>query len=156
MSAVDHSCPSGLVTVLLHRDDGRVLLLRRAAGTATGGRLAPPGGGLTSEESVLATALRTADDAVGVIVSPGDMEFCHLVHQHSPDHRGRFGFVFTARRWSGEPRIQQPTAYSTLVWAQPVPPPAACDAEAAALLAQFTSGALLSVPGWDDAPGGTG
>ncbi|WP_308312441.1 NUDIX domain-containing protein [Streptomyces sp. ISL-11] len=136
------------VMVLLHRTDGRVLLLRRAGAVYAAGLLAPPGGHLEDGETVVAGALREVDEEVGVTIAPADLEFCHLVHHRSPEGEARLGLVFTAQRWSGEPRNREPGKCSALVWANPSQPPPDCVPYTAAVLDRFCSGALLSTHGW--------
>ncbi|MEU1817822.1 NUDIX domain-containing protein [Streptomyces roseifaciens] len=142
------------VMVLLHRDDGRVLLLRRAGDVYAAGLLAPPGGHLEDGETLADGALREVAEEVGVAVDPADLEFCHLIHHRNPEGQARVGVVFTAQRWSGEPRNLEPEKCSTLVWADPAHPPADCVPCTAAVLGRFVSGALLSTHGWDGKPGG--
>ncbi|GAA0477016.1 NUDIX domain-containing protein [Streptomyces stramineus] len=141
------------VMVLLHRDDGRVLLLRRAGDVYASGLLAPPGGHLEEGETVTAGALREVGEEVGVTIDPPDMEFCHLVHHRGPEGAARVGVVFTAQRWSGEPRNLEPAKCSGLVWADPARPPADCVPCTAAVLGKFVSGDLLSTHGWPTTDG---
>ncbi|MFI9237062.1 NUDIX domain-containing protein [Streptomyces sp. NPDC053079] len=143
------------VMVLLHRSDGRVLLLRRAGNVYASGLLAPPGGHLEDGETFIAGAVREVGEEVGVGIAPADLEFCHLMHHRSPDGEGRVGVVFTTQRWSGEPRNREPSKCSALVWANPGQPPADCVPYTAAVLSQFCSGALLSLNGWPTTTGDT-
>ncbi|MFC5723970.1 NUDIX domain-containing protein [Streptomyces gamaensis] len=139
--------------VLLHRDDGRVLLLRRAGDVYASGLLAPVGGHLERGESVVEGALRETREEVGVVVDPGDLEFCHLVHHRGPQGQARLGVVFTAQRWTGEPRNLEPEKCSGLLWVDPACPPVDCVPYTAAVLGRFVAGSLLSVHGWPVAEG---
>ncbi|MFI0739366.1 NUDIX domain-containing protein [Streptomyces sp. NPDC021100] len=139
MSGTD-TCPVD-VTVLLQREDGRVLLVRQD------GPLAPPTGVLRHGEPVTARALCEVRRQTGVGVDPGDLEFCHLVHRRTADGQGRLAVVFTAQRWAG--RLRPAT-----VWADPARPPADRAPHTAALLAEFNAGALLSLHGWTMTTGG--
>ncbi|MBO0654670.1 NUDIX domain-containing protein [Streptomyces triculaminicus] len=143
------------VMVLLHRPDGRVLLLRRAGNVYASGLLAPPGGHLENGETVVDGALREVSEEVGVDIARPDLEFCHLVHHRSPEGDARLGVVFTAQRWSGEPHNQEPDKCSALIWANPAQPPSDCVPYTAAVLHQFCAGALLSTHGWTTTTGGT-
>ncbi|MEV5379016.1 NUDIX domain-containing protein [Streptomyces nondiastaticus] len=144
------------VMVLLHRTDGRVLLLRRAGDVYASGLLAPPGGHLEDGETVVEGALREAGEEVGVGIAPADLEFCHLIHHRSPEGQARLGVVFTTQRWSGEPRNREPGKCSALVWADPGRPPADCVPYTAAVLDRFCAGALFSAHGWPTTAGGGG
>ncbi|MEU5418263.1 NUDIX domain-containing protein [Streptomyces sp. NPDC020667] len=136
------------VMVLLHRADGRVLLLRRARQVYASGQLCPPGGHLEDGEPVTGGALRETAEEVGVTVTPSDLEFCHLIHHRNPDGEARLGVVFTARRWTGRPSIREPEKCSQLVWADPARPPADCVPYTAAVLKRFCAGDPLSEHGW--------
>ncbi|MFI9202945.1 NUDIX domain-containing protein [Streptomyces sp. NPDC053048] len=142
------------VMVLLHRTDGRVLLLRRAGNVYASGLLAPPGGHLENGETLIDGARREVREEVGVGIDPADLEFCHLIHHRSPEGEARLGVVFTSQQWSGEPRNQEPGKCSALVWANPAQPPSDCVPYTAAVLDRFCSGALLSTHGWTTTTGG--
>ncbi|MEU8579337.1 NUDIX hydrolase [Streptomyces abikoensis] len=142
------------VMVLMVRSDGRILLLRRAGDVYASGLLCPPGGHLEDGEPVTTGALREVTEEVGVTIAPPDLEFCHAIHHRSPEGEGRMGMVFTAQRWSGEPSICEPEKCSQMVWADPARPPADCVPYTAAVLDQFSSGALLSTHGWPTTAGG--
>ncbi|MFQ6197053.1 NUDIX hydrolase [Streptomyces sp. NPDC000405] len=136
------------VMVLLHRPDGRVLLLRRAGDVYASGLLAPPGGHLEAGETLVEGALREVGEEVGVVIAPADLEFCHLIHHRSPEGEARLGAVFTAQQWSGEPYNREPDKCSGLVWATPARPPADCVPYTAAVLDRFCTGVLFSMHGW--------
>lgn len=136
------------VFVLLHREDGHVLLLRRADELYAGGLLCPPSGHLEAGETLEEGARREAQEECGVTIRAGDLEFCHLIDHRSPEGMQRLGVAFTARRWSGEPYNREPHKHSQLLWADPAYPPADCVPYTAALLAQFTRGARYSTDGY--------
>ncbi|MEU5425881.1 NUDIX domain-containing protein [Streptomyces olivoreticuli] len=139
------------VFMLLQRDDGRVLLVRRTGDTYASGQLCPPSGHLEEGESVLAGAIREAAEEVGVGVDVADVSFAHLIHHRSPEGEARLGTAFLAQRWSGTPCNREPRKHSELVWADPATPPADCVAYTAALLAMVDAGARCSVHGWTGA-----
>ncbi|GAA2060563.1 hypothetical protein GCM10009801_02220 [Streptomyces albiaxialis] len=142
--------------VLLHRDDGRVLLLRRCGGVYASGLLAPPSGHLEAGETVVEGALRETYEEVGVAVQERHLEFCHVIDHRSPEGQQRLGVAFRAERWQGEPYNKEPHKHSQLVWADPARPPADCVPYARALLGQFATGGLLSVDGYDGYDGSRG
>ncbi|MBZ4321294.1 NUDIX domain-containing protein [Streptomyces huiliensis] len=142
-------CPCTVdVMVLLHREDGRVLLVRRD------GPLVPPGGVLRYGEPVTARALREVRRQTGVGVDPDDLEFCHLVHRRTTGGQGRLAVVFTAQRWVGRLRSREDSGRAAMVWADPARPPADRTAHTAALLDAFNAGALLSTDDWATRAGG--
>ena len=136
------------VFVLLHRGDGRVLLLRRAGEVYASGLLVPPSGHLEAGETVVDGAVRETYEEVGVSLARGELEFCHLIDHRSPEGQQRLGVAFTAQRWSGEPHNREPHKHSQLIWADPAAPPRDCVPYAAALLTRFAQGALLSTDGY--------
>ncbi|MFF4406887.1 NUDIX domain-containing protein [Streptomyces sp. NPDC001262] len=136
------------VMVLMVRDDGRVLLLRRAGQVYASGLLCPPGGHLEDGETVTQGALREVAEEVGVTIARRDLEFCHVVHHRSPEGQGRMGVVFTAQAWTGQPSVREPEKCSALVWADPARPPADCVPYTASVLRRFCAGDLLSEHGW--------
>ncbi|CAM5313334.1 NUDIX hydrolase [Streptomyces abikoensis] len=143
------------VMVLLHRPDGRVLLLRRAGDVYASGLLAPLGGHLEDGETLVEGALRETSEEVGVSIATADLEFCHLIHHRSLEGEARLGAVFTAQQWSGEPYNREPDKCSGLVWANPSQPPADCVPYSAAVLDRFCSGAMFSTHGWPTTAGGS-
>lgn len=136
------------VFVLLHRDDGRVLLLRRAGDIYASGLLCPPSGHLEPGETVEEGARREVHEETGVTIHERDLEFCHLIDHRSPEGVQRLGVAFTAQRWVGEPYNRELHKHSALIWADPGRPPADCVPYTTALLTQFTRGALLSIDGY--------
>lgn len=136
------------VSVLLERDDGRILLLERANTGHADGQLCPPSGHLEVAESVVAAAIREAKEEVGVVIDPDDLHCVHVVHYRGgPGHR-RFGFFFTTRRWQGEPVNREPRMCAGLCWVDPSEPPANTVASVVAALAQIAVGNSFSLDGW--------
>ncbi|MFG2562571.1 NUDIX hydrolase [Streptomyces sp. NPDC048496] len=73
---------------LLFRSDGRVLCVRRAAGSDPAPRqLAVLGGHLEEGESLDQAAHGEARVEAGVDVDPRHQEFCGLVHDNDPPRR---------------------------------------------------------------------
>ncbi|MGK5630128.1 NUDIX hydrolase [Streptomyces sp. URMC 123] len=136
------------VFVLLLRDDGRVLLLRRAGEVYASGLLVPPSGHLEAGEDVRSAAARELFEETGVEVAPGALEFAHLVHHRSPEGQGRVGVVYMTQRWRGTPVNREPEKCSALLWAKPGDPPADCVPYAAHILRRFDRGDLDSLHGW--------
>lgn len=136
------------VMVPMVRDDGRVLLLRRAGTVDACGLLCPPGVHLEEGETFTAGALREVAEEVGVTIARRDLEFCRVIHHRSLGGEGRMGMVFTTQRWAGESFIREPEKSSQLVWVDPARPPADCVPCTAAVLERFCAGDLMSEHGW--------
>ncbi|MGW3542143.1 NUDIX hydrolase [Nocardia niigatensis] len=62
--------------------------------------------------------IREAHEEIGVVVTPSDLRFAHVLHHRSDSGAGRIGF-FEADQWIGEPRNMQPTKCAGLLWADP-------------------------------------
>lgn len=93
--------------VVLQRDDGRVLLTRRA----DTGEWCLPAGAAEEGGSFARTAVEELAEEAGVAVSPRDLVpfGClseaenHTIHYPSGDVTHCFALCFLARRWKGEP-----------------------------------------------------
>lgn len=142
------SRPIGL-SVLLQRDDGRVLLLRAVDGMDGDGRLAPPSGVALCGESLVEAALREVHARVGVVVDAGWLEFCQLIDTLSGFGTSSLGVAFTAQRWHRDPYNREPHRCARLVWVDPGAPPRECAPHARSLLAGFVRGSLLATQGYE-------
>ena len=112
------------VHVLLVRD-GRVLLSRRRdANPLFDGRWHLPSGKLDAGESVLAAAVREAEEEVGVVLDPADLRLVHTVHARRTGLEPRLGLFFEARTWAGEPVNREPDKCSELNYFPVNSPPA--------------------------------
>ncbi|MGW3659875.1 NUDIX domain-containing protein [Streptomyces sp. NPDC005151] len=94
---------------LLFRSDGRVLCVRRAAGSdPVPGQLAVVGDHLEKSESLDQAARGEARVEAEVDVDPRHQELCGLVHDDDPLGEDRITAVFVAQSWSGEPHNAEP------------------------------------------------
>ncbi|MFJ1742532.1 NUDIX domain-containing protein [Streptomyces microflavus] len=132
----------GHVMVLLQRPvDGRVLTVRHQPRSwHSPGLLTVVGGRLEAAEFFDESAARELAEETGIVVPPGQLEFCQLVHLHAADEERVTGVVFLARQWQGEPYTREPDTHSELVWADPGSPPADCHPFTREVLAHFTAG----------------
>jgi 8-oxo-dGTP pyrophosphatase MutT (NUDIX family) len=105
--------------LILRRDDGRVLLMRRANTGYQDGRLHLPSGHLEQGESVVDGVIREAREEVGVVVDPADLRFVHVMHRAAETGHDRIGFFFTTNTWTGTVHNAEPDKCSELVWADP-------------------------------------
>ncbi|MEV0323232.1 NUDIX domain-containing protein [Streptomyces sp. NPDC050659] len=127
------------VLVLLHRPDGRVLLLRRAE-PSYAKQLTIVGGHLDRGEWFEDGACREVREEVGVGVEPDDLWLCCTAHLLSPDGERRITLLFTTQSWSGEPFNAEPDRHTELVWAEPGEPPLDAHPFTRALLTHFVAG----------------
>jgi 8-oxo-dGTP pyrophosphatase MutT (NUDIX family) len=105
--------------VILRRDDGRVLLLRRANTGYGDGQLHLPSGHLDERESVVDGVIREAREEIGVTVDAADLRFVHVMHRAAETPHDRIGFFFATDTWTGTPYNAEPEKCSELVWIDP-------------------------------------
>jgi 8-oxo-dGTP diphosphatase len=98
--------PRALFPVRAHvilRRGNSLLLTRRAALRAAGGRWQLPGGHLEPGETLPGCAARETREEVGVSVAPEDMRFAHISQVITADGASRVAVFFEALRWQGTP-----------------------------------------------------
>ncbi|MFD4480401.1 NUDIX domain-containing protein [Streptomyces sp. NPDC058471] len=127
------------VLVLLYRQDGRVLLLRRAE-PEYHAQLTIVGGHLEEHEWYDEGACREVREEVGVLVEPENLELSCTAHLLAPSGQRRLALLFTTQSWTGEPRNCEPDRHTALVWADPGEPPADVHPFTRELLQQFVTG----------------
>jgi 8-oxo-dGTP diphosphatase len=88
--------------VVLRRDDGQVLLARRANVSYAAGRWGLPGGHVEDDETLAGGAVRELHEEVGVRVREADLEPLGVTRYVDGNARG-CDFYFVADRWEGEP-----------------------------------------------------
>jgi 8-oxo-dGTP diphosphatase len=93
--------------VVLRRQDGQVLLARRAGVSYGAGLWGLPGGHVEDDESLACAAARELGEEVGVRVDPDALEPLGVTRYVDGDARG-CDFYFVARHWQGdpEPRVE--------------------------------------------------
>ena len=138
--------------VLMRRDDGRVLMLRRHGTGYRDGWLAPPAGRIEPGEDVLAAAIREAEEEAGVTLRREDAVFAHVMHRTAPSLPGPCHAVsdywFTFRRWDGEPHTAEPHKASEALWIDPGAPPEDVIPYCSKALAAIMRGEPFGVDGW--------
>jgi len=136
----------GDVHLVLLDDDGRVLLGRRKDTGFADGSYHLPAGHLEAGESVIEALIREAREETGIIISPGAINFAHVMHNSSGG--GRVAFFFTVRRWDGVPENREPGKCSELRWVPLHAPPSDLVDYCRAALASIAEGRLFSLYGW--------
>ncbi|MES9537595.1 NUDIX domain-containing protein [Actinomadura sp. NPDC000600] len=138
--------------VLLRREDGAVLVLRRHNTGYRDGWLCPPAGRIEPGEDVLAAAIREAGEETGVTLHRDDAVFSHVMHRAEASLPGPCHAIsdywFTFRRWGGEPRAAEPDKASEALWIDSAAPPADLIPHCARALAAIERGEAFSVHGW--------
>ncbi|MFD1146631.1 NUDIX hydrolase [Saccharothrix hoggarensis] len=137
------------VHVLLVRDGLVLLSRRRDADARFDGRWHLPSGKLDAGESVLAAAVREAEEEVGVRLDPADLRLVHTLHVAGSGLEPRLGLFFEARTWSGVPENREPDKCSELRWFPLDALPADLIEYPAAGIAGYRAGTPFGTAGWD-------
>jgi 8-oxo-dGTP diphosphatase len=137
---------TGDVHLLLLNPDGLVLFGRRQDTGFEDGDWHVPAGHLEAGESVVQALIREAKEEVDVIISPGDVEFAHIMHSSSSG--GRAAFFFTVRQWDGAPENREPEKCSELAWFPLDALPDHLISYCRAALDHIAAGESFSVYGW--------
>jgi 8-oxo-dGTP diphosphatase len=104
------------VHMLLLRDRQLLLSRRRDPSPRFDGLWHLPSGKLDAGESVLAAAVREAQEEIGVTISQQDLRLVHTHHANGCGVEPRLGLFFEARRWAGDPVNREPAKCSELGW----------------------------------------
>jgi len=104
----------------LLRDQGRLLLLRRAGSGFRDGQLCLPAGHLDGGEDAVSGLRRELREEIGVETSAADCRLVLVLHS-APEHaadREYLNLFFAVDHWTGQPTIGEPDKCSELLWAQ--------------------------------------
>ena len=95
--------------------NGHILLLRRFNTGFRDGEYSVPAGHLDGDETVMAAAVREAEEETGVRIEADDIVFSSVMHRNEGDERVDF-FVHVLK-WQGEPVNTEPEKCDELIWA---------------------------------------
>ena len=98
--------------------DGLVLLSRRFNTGYEDGNYSVPAGHLDGNETVIAAAVREAEEEVGAVIAPEDIEVVGVMHRRIGKQE-RIDFFVSVRRWSGEIGNREPDRCDDLRWSPP-------------------------------------
>ena len=105
--------------VLFLRGDDVLLQLRQNTGYFDGHWAAAAAGHVEEGESVLAAAVREAEEELGVVVAEADLVPLTVMHRTDNNHAPideRVDFFFTCPTWAGEPRRMELDKAAALEW----------------------------------------
>jgi 8-oxo-dGTP diphosphatase len=92
-----------------------VLLLRRFNTGYEDGNWSVPAGHLDGDETVIAAAIREAQEEIGVQIEPGALRPVGVMHRRTA-HDERIDFFVAATTWQGEVRNCEPHKCDALEW----------------------------------------
>ncbi|MEV4313470.1 NUDIX domain-containing protein [Actinocrispum sp. NPDC049592] len=139
------------VHILLVRDGEVLLTRRRDANPRFDGLWHLPSGKLDRGESVLAAAVREAEEEVGVLIEQDDLKHVHTLHVNGSGVEPRLGLFFEATRWTGEPVNREPDKCSAVQWFRLDALPDELISYPAAGLRAYRAGIPFGVRGWNHA-----
>jgi len=93
---------------------GQILLSRRLNTGYRDGEYSVPAGHIDGGETVLAAALREAQEEIGVQLAPDDLTFLGVMHRIEDDER--VDFFFRVNNWSREPFNNEAEKCDDLRW----------------------------------------
>lgn len=103
------------VVVLLRGD--KVLLLQRNNDAAWApGLWHMPGGTVEPNETIEEAVVREAKEEIGIAISIDDLRFQGIAAYHQEKAPDVDVFFFSARRWTGEPRVMEPHKHQRVSW----------------------------------------
>lgn len=113
------------VYLILRRQDGNILLIKRANTGYMDGWYSMPSGHLDGGETADMAMVREAKEEVGIDIRQSDLRMVHLLHRMAEegDHE-RFDVGFEATVWQGRPKNAEPEKCDELLWADPAELPA--------------------------------
>lgn len=132
--------------VILTDRTGHVLLMRRAGSGYADGRLAFPAGHVDLGETPTETAVREAEEELGLRLGSWDLEPVGTMFRRSLEPR--VDLFFVCRRWEGTPRIKEPHKCTELVWADPDALPDEALDFVGAVIANARAGRHFDEHGW--------
>jgi len=95
--------------------ENQILLLRRFNTGFRDGEYSVPAGHLDGGETVMAAAVREAEEEIGVKIDANNMRFSSVMHRIEDDER--VDFFVQVYKWQGEPFNAEPDKCDDLRWA---------------------------------------
>lgn len=94
--------------------DEQILLLRRFNTGYEDGKYSVVAGHVDAGETVTQAAMREAQEEIGVLLTPADLQIVHVMNRKSDDER--IDFFVIIRRWQGEVTNLEPHKCDDLAW----------------------------------------
>jgi 8-oxo-dGTP diphosphatase len=104
-----------IASYVIFQKNGKVLLSRRCNTGYHDAEYSLPAGHIEEGEFATITAIREAQEEVGVKIKPDDIVPAHIMHRHCGDHE-RIDFFFTVKKWTGEIINAEPDKCDEIQW----------------------------------------
>lgn len=126
--------------------ENQILLLRRFNTGYEDGNYSVVAGHAELGESITQTAVREAQEEVGVAIHPSDLRMVGVMHRLSTDER--IDFFLITRVWSGEIRNMELDKCDELLWCSPNKLPVNTISYIQQAIANFHAGIWYDEFGW--------
>ena len=108
------------VHLLLRREDGSILMIRRANTGYEDGKWSVPAGHVDPGESATSALIRETGEELDLRLEPSSLTFAHVMHKRDPvDQAERFDLFFVVDSWIGNPVNAEPHKCSEIQWFLP-------------------------------------
>lgn len=97
-------------------DKERILLLRRFNTGWMDGKYGLVAGHVDGGEEVKKAMIREAEEEAGIRIEPEDLNLVHTMHRVSGENTEYIDLFFTAKKWRGEPKINEPHRSDEVAW----------------------------------------
>ncbi|MGM7644857.1 NUDIX hydrolase [Nocardia sp. JW2] len=125
--------------------DGKLLWSRRSNTGFADGQLGLVAGHLEEGEDVVETAIREAEEEVGIRLRPEDLTCVHVMQHRYGNQPHRVGFFFRAERWDDDVVNREPHKCSELTWREMSEIPGDAIAYQVAAMRRIADGESFSV-----------
>lgn len=106
---------AALYACVILRKNNHVLLMHRTHTQHHPNVWAIPGGAMEVGEIAFDTAVREAQEELGIIIEPASCRMVHIMHTNHPD-RQSLGFYLLVESWQGEPVNKEPEKHGAIAW----------------------------------------
>ncbi len=145
----DIATPYAAAYVLFYQDNKLACTLRLQTGW-NDGNYGIPSGRVEKREPILTAAIREANEEVGAVIKPGDLEHRLTMYRYSEDDQTYWVDVyFEAKAWSGELKNGEPGKHGEVTWLDPNNLPDNFVESVKAALEAIAAGKAYAEFGWD-------
>ena len=105
-----------ILMLMRHGENGEEVLLqkRKNTGYCDGYYDFSACGHVEKDESMTMTICREAKEELGIVIEPKDLEFVCVIHKKTEEIY--YNGYFKAKKWKGEPKINEPEKNEELKW----------------------------------------